>query len=320
MVFHSISKTGSRKSVNKQNEILVNPGVIQFIVDSTGSIDDNESMKEIIIITGAGSGLGREFALQLSASIPADEIWLLARNREKLRQTAELAEKNVKHDGAVKARIFPGDIAGKSGVAAFSELLEEEAKTAGGLRIKVLVNNAGFGTYGPVMETETDDQLNMIELNALTPAGFCMAGVPYMEAGSVIINTASLAAFAPLGNFAVYAATKAFLHSFSTALGAELADKGIKVCSVCPGPVSTNFAAVASKGARKEVKGGADASRTAAHAIRCALAGKPKALMLFKWKLKAFLSRFIPRYAFARWTFKHEKRPRAKENGINPAE
>ena len=278
-------------------------------------MNDNGSMKEIIIITGAGSGLGREFALQLPAFVPADEIWLMSRNAEKLRQTEELIKRKVNPGRNIKPRIFPADISGKTGVHAFAKLLQDEEMAAEGLRIKALVNNAGFGTYGPVMETETEDQLDMIELNALTPAGFCMAGIPYMEKGSVIINTASLAAFAPLGNFAVYAATKAFLHSFTTALAAETADRGIRICSVCPGPVATNFAAVASKGARMEVKGGADAAKTAAHAIRAALAGKHTSLMLLKWKLKAFLSRFIPRYAFARWTFVHEKRPRNSGDG-----
>lgn len=286
-------------------------------------------MKEIMIVTGAGSGLGREFAVQLAGTSAADEIWLFSRTAAALEETAARIKGTAPKNGAPPTpRVFPLDISGKQGVAAFERLLRSEAERAGtknagtgnggpdraeSLRVTVLVNNAGFGTYGPVADTETEDQLDMIELNAVTLAGFCMAAIPYMGKGSRIINTASLAAFAPLGNFAVYAATKAFAHSFSLALAAELADKGISVCSVCPGPVATNFAAVASKGARMEVKNGADAAETVAHALRAVSAGKRQALMLFKWKLKAFLSRFIPRYAFARWTFIHEKRPRNTE-------
>lgn len=276
---------------------------------------DNRSMKQIILVTGAGSGLGREFARQMPAVFPADELWLFARTESRLEETAETVRKETEKAGIkILPRVFPGSLTGRTGVAAVENLLRQEAERCGGLCVRAFANNAGSGTYGPVMETETEDQMEMIELNAVTAAGLCRIAVPYMAAGSVILNTASLAAFAPLGNFAVYAATKAFLYSFSLALRAELADRGISVCAVCPGPVATNFAAVASNGARMEVKGGADPVRVAAHAIRAACKGKAQALCLPKWKIKAFLSRLIPRYAFARWTYLHEKRPRKKKD------
>ena len=130
-----------------------------------------------------------------------------------------------------------------------------------------------------------------------------------MTKGSLIINTASLASFAPLGNFAVYAATKAYVLSFTLALAAEVRDRGIRVCALCPGSVSTEFAEVASNGARKEVLHGVAADKTVSHCLKCAERGKKTALMTWKWKLFAAASRLLDRYAVARFTYKHWKRP-----------
>jgi short-subunit dehydrogenase len=283
-------------------------------------------MKNIHIITGAGTGLGREFAIQTAKKNPADEIWLIARRTDKLQKTAQLIG-----SGTV-VKIIQMDLAGKPGVESFSQLLQNEYTAAlsqtgirgqasaanqanqgtcghGGFVIKSFINNAGFGTYGEFMNTSIDRQIEMIELNCVTFTGLCYACIPFMAAGSVIINIASLAAFSPLGNFAVYGATKAFAYSFSIALAAEVADKGIFVETVCPGPVDTEFALVASNGARKKVVDGKSAAAVVRHTFKCISQKKHTAVMAPKWKFKAFMSRFISRYAFARWTFIHEKRP-----------
>ena len=174
------------------------------------------------------------------------------------------------------------------------------------------MNNAGFGTYGPFEETPVQRELDMINLNVYALTGITHAALPYLRKGSRIINVASLASFIPLGNFAVYAATKAYVLSFSCGIGAELADRGITVTAVCPGPVSTEFAAVASNGARKEVLKGIDPVRVAAHSLTCAKKGKSTAILTSKWKFKAFMSRFMGRFFFARYTYVHEKRPYTK--------
>ena len=204
------------------------------------------------------------------------------------------------------------DIAGQKGAENFALLLENEKKRdekSGGFSITMLVNNAGFGTYGPFEETSVTRELDMIELNCTSLTGICGYALPYMSKGSTIINTASLASFLPLGNFAVYGATKAYVLSFTMALAAEIKHRGIKVCALCPGPVSTEFAKVASNGARKEVKHGLSAESVVTHCLKHTKKGKHTAIMGFKWKFKAVASRFISQYAGAWFTYTYCKRP-----------
>lgn len=267
-------------------------------------------MKNIAIITGASSGLGKEFTKQVSTSSEYDEIWIIARREENLKAIADEINptKNFNIIRPVKM-----DISGKDGVATFKQYLDEEheklVKIESGIQIGLLINNAGFGTYGPFAETSVNRQMDMIELNCVTVTGICGAVLPYLKKGSVVINTASLAGFMPLGNFAVYAATKAYVLNYSIALAAELKDKGIKVCALCPGSVSTEFANVASNGARKEVKGGYPPQKVVKKCLRHAYKGKKMSLSQPKWKITAFMSRFVGRYLVARYTYKFNKRP-----------
>lgn len=268
-------------------------------------------MKKIIIITGASSGMGKEFALQLAKSSKATEMWLVARREGRLNELA--VELKTKVNPNMNYKIIPEDIGGHKGFYLFEKLFSEEKKLCHEFMIDTLVNNAGFGTYGPFAETPTKKELEMLDINVLSLTGLCGAALPYLKKGSRILNVASLAAYSPLGNFAVYAASKAYVHSFSMALAAELKDMGVSVLSMCPGSVSTEFANVASNGARKEVLKGVSAEKTVAHALKCLDKGKLVALMTFKWKMKAFLSRFVGRYFFARYTYLNEKRPYAPE-------
>lgn len=275
-------------------------------------------MRKITIITGASSGIGAEFARQIyrDCAGAADgnnpsEIWLFARSRERLESVKSELESGRDAEGRPHVRTVPMNLAGKEGVKLLNDFLATE-KNSGAYRIRMLVNNAGFGTYGPFDETPLDRELEMIDLNCTALTGICGAALPYLESGSTIINVSSLAAFLPLGNFAVYAATKAYALSFSVALAAELKDKGISVCALCPGSVSTDFANVASNGARKEVLHGKDPAAVVAHCLRKAKKGKRIILWSPKWKITAFMSRLIGRYAGARYTFKHNKRPYKK--------
>lgn len=258
-------------------------------------------MKNIAVITGASSGIGKEFTVQVAQKYNFDEIWIIARRIERLNEIADELNKNGK--SVIKPVLM--DITGADGAERFRDFLKTEKDFSIGL----LINNAGFGTYGPFEEVSTERQMQMIEVNCTALTGICGYALPYLKKDSVIINTASLAAFLPLGNFAVYAASKSYVLSFSVALAAELKDKGIKVCALCPGSVSTEFANVASNGARKEVKGGFPPEKVVSQCLKNAFKGKHICLYRKKWRFTAFMSRFIGRYFGARYTYKYNKRP-----------
>lgn len=181
----------------------------------------------VVIITGASSGIGREFVLQMDRSFGRiDEFWLIARRRDKMEETA----KALRH----RTRIFPLDITGKLDTL-------EEALIRHKAVVRMLINCAGYGIMGSFSEQDADRELGMIRLNceALTAVTHCV--LPFMRRNSRIIQIASAAAFLPRPDFAVYAATKAYVLSFSRALGEELREAGIYVTCVCPGPVDTPF-------------------------------------------------------------------------------
>lgn len=263
--------------------------------------------------------------IQRLFDMAADEVWLLARRKDKLEETAAaITEAGVsfeKESIAVKreygTQLYPVpraiecDISGKEGALRVQALLAKEAADSnnGGLCITVLVNNAGFGTYGEFANTDCVREMEMVDLDCTALTGITGFALPYMKKGSRLINTASLASYLPLGNFAVYGACKAYVLSFTVALAAELKSRGIKVTALCPGPVSTEFANVASKGAREKVRHGLSPEKTVANCLRCSRNGKLYSMYAFKWKFKAFMSRFIGRYTGAWFTYTFCKRP-----------
>jgi short-subunit dehydrogenase len=284
-------------------------------------------MYRLIIITGASSGIGAEFARALAVR-NVDEVWLVARRADRLeRLAAELtaaeaarapsacaagyadlaADKSPK--GGPVFRALAADTAGRSGGALIAALLAETAAAHRDLVIDTLVNNAGFGTYGPFADVALDRQLDEIDVNVTGVTAICGAALPYLAAGSRLINTASLAAYAPMGAFAVYAATKAYVLYFSLGLAAELAGRGVKVLALCPGPVDTEFSNVASGGVRRSVLHGKNPAKVVAHCLRCLDSGKHIAIMAALWKIKAVFGRLLPLPFLARLTMKTEKRP-----------
>ena len=271
-------------------------------------------MKNVAIITGASSGMGKEFAVQVAQKYDFDEIWIVARRLENLEQIARSINETKNFSIVKPVQI---DLGSTEGVYEIEKLLVQEneklLKVESGIQIGLLINNAGFGTYGPFEETSVKAEMQMVELNCTSLTGICGIALPYMNSKSVIINTSSLAAFMPLGNFAVYAATKAYVLSFSTALAAELKDKGIKVHALCPGSVNTEFANVASNGARKEVKGGIPPQKVIAQCLNRAFKGKMTSLYRLKWKCLAFMSHFVSGRLVARFTYKYNKRPRTPD-------
>lgn len=187
------------------------------------------------IITGASSGLGEEFARQIDRLYPSlDELWLVARREERL-----LALKSELHH---PCRIFSLDLTVDEDIL---ELFYQVRLHDG--QIQILVNSAGYGKLGEFEEVSLKDNLGMIDLNCRGLASICHQSIPFLDKGARIFNIASVAAFLPQAGFAVYAATKSFVLSFSRALNKELLPRDITVTCVCPNPMDTEFFCVADR-------------------------------------------------------------------------
>ncbi len=187
---------------------------------------------DIGIVTGASSGLGWEFAKQIDTQYQLDEIWIIARREEQLQRLAGTLN--------TPARIFVLDLTDPQSLGQIEDALDQN-----NYHIRILVNNAGYGKKGWFREIDRTKQLNMIDLNVRALVHLTHIALPLMQSGDQILQIASSAGFIPMGRFAVYSGTKAFVINFSIGLGVELESKGINVTAVCPGPVDTEFQAVA---------------------------------------------------------------------------
>ncbi len=184
---------------------------------------------KIAVVTGASSGIGKEFARQIPRLYRnLDEIWVAARRTEYLEE--------LKEEISIPVRIFDGDLQRDY----ILERLEKELDRRKA-RIRMLVNAAGYGKAGVFAEIDSGEQLGMITLNCQSLTKVLQICLPYLSNGSRIINIASAAAFAPQPGFAVYAASKSYVYSLSQAIAAELRPQKIFVTVVCPGPVDTEF-------------------------------------------------------------------------------
>lgn len=184
----------------------------------------------IAIITGASSGLGREYALALYAKHPEiDEYWLIARREDRLK---ELAAKL----GGKKIRILPYDLTKQESYDGLeAELAKEKPE------VRYLINNSGFGKLGDFDKMPIRDTGDMVRLNCLGLTAVAGAVIPYMKKGAGAIFVCSIAAFSPNARMAVYSSTKAYVLSLSRAVRFELKEKGINVLAACPGPMNTEF-------------------------------------------------------------------------------
>ena len=187
----------------------------------------------IVVITGASSGMGREFAMQLDRGLHSvDEFWLIARRGSRLKEIASSMQHTVK--------ILPLDLTNEADMTVLTESLAEEKPV-----VRMLINCAGYGMMGDFTAVSIKEQTGEVDLNCRALLEVTYGCLPYMRAKSRIIQLASSAAFLPQPGFSVYAATKSFVLSFSKALRAELKERQIYVTAVCPGPVKTEFFEVA---------------------------------------------------------------------------
>ena len=185
-------------------------------------------IKKIAVITGASSGMGRRFAETVTQWGSFDEVWCIARRADRLEE--------LKASVPFPVKGISLDLTDRASFAAYAELLKEEQVEVG-----LLVNASGFGKFAAAMDTPLEVNLNMVDLNCQALMAMCQLTVPYMTAGSRIINIASVAADQPIPYINVYAATKAFVLRYSRALNRELKKRGVGVTAVCPFWTKTEF-------------------------------------------------------------------------------
>ena len=183
---------------------------------------------KIAIVTGASSGMGREFVRQLEEYVTVDEIWAIARRAEALEA--------LKSETSLPVRPISLDLLEEKSFETMENLLKTEQPN-----IKLLVNAAGFGKFGAYEKVSVADDCRMIDLNCKALLVMTRLCIPYMQPGSHILELDSLSAFQPVPYITTYGATKAFVLSYSRAMNRELKLRGIRVMAMNPGWVRTEF-------------------------------------------------------------------------------
>lgn len=215
--------------------------------------------KRVAIITGSTGGIGREF-VHLLMNETLDEIWIIGRNKERL---AEL-----KRQYGEKIIPICADLTAAQDLLSIKDLLTE------GILITYLINNAGMAHMMPSKDFSADETEKTIMLNCNAPVVLTNYCIPYMKKGSMIINVSSASAFQPVPFINLYAATKAFEHSYSRALNMELKPVGITVTAVSPGWVDTDMLSKEINGRKVRFPGIVSPKSVAEKAIKDAKKGK----------------------------------------------
>ena len=188
-------------------------------------------MRSIAIVTGASSGVGKEFIHQLEAGGggPLDEIWAIARRQDRLDA--------IRQECKTPVRTFALDLTDPASFDTIDAALSDEPDVV----VQWLMNCAGYGKYGDLREIPEKDNAGMVRLNCLAVVEMCYRCLPYMRPGSRIINMASVAALVPQPGISVYSASKRFVLDLSRSLDEELRSVGIHVTAVCPKYMNTEF-------------------------------------------------------------------------------
>jgi uncharacterized protein len=244
-------------------------------------------MNKTVLITGASSGIGLEFASLFAKD--GYHLVLNARNETKLKEIAE----QLKADYDATVTIAAKDLSlPDSAEELTSELL------ASGIEVDVLINNAGFAAYGSFDETSWKEEKDMIQVNIMALTALTKHLLPGMikRNSGKILNVASTAAFQPGPLMAVYYATKAYVLSFSEAINFELRNTNVSVTALCPGATATNFEKRASLESSRLFQSGAmDAQEVALNGYNALMREKSLTIPGFKNKALANLVRFLPR-------------------------
>jgi len=253
--------------------------------------------QKIAIITGSSSGIGKAF-LELVAGdngeffkTPFDEIWAVARREDALKEIASSV-------GNGKVVPVVADLSDNSGIRVIEDKLKAEEPSVG-----LLINSAGMGVKGPVMDKPADALKNTVSINCSALSQMIRITVPYMKRGengnARIINIASSAGFLPQPGFACYAASKSYVISFSRAMSCELKHLGIDVMAVCPGPVATDFQRRATDGRETDFTDWRknfviDPVRLSAKSLKASVKGRKMFVYPFSQKLLHLASKIVP--------------------------
>ncbi len=238
------------------------------------------------VITGASSGLGRELARQISDVFPEIEsYWLIARRADRLEElAASLPGKTTAY--------LALDLCDPMSFIGFQEKLTAEQPD-----IALLINCAGCGYLGRVGELDTASQTRMVDLNVRALTAVTNMAVPYMTAGSRILNVSSIASFCPNPRMTVYSSTKAYVSSFTIGLAEELRRRGITATAVCPGPMETEFlrlAGIPGRSSTFEFLPYCDQVRVAGGALRAAREGRTIYTPMLLYKFYRVLAKVTP--------------------------
>lgn len=188
---------------------------------------------KIAIITGASAGLGQAFFQSVVVRYPQlEQIWLIARRADRLKELAK--------DCPIATEVLPLNLTAHDSYAALEARLKAENPS-----VHILINNAGLGELDEMIDSDVSTQTRMVDLNCRGLTAVTTAVLPYMAKGGFIVNVASIASFAPCARMTVYSATKAFVLHLSRGLREELRPRCINALAVCPGPMNTEFLAVA---------------------------------------------------------------------------
>ena len=198
-------------------------------------------MKRIAIITGASTGLGREFVKLIKDKSEIEEIWAIARHQDKLEKLRKQMGKKIKP--------ISMDVSNRTQIEKFGKMLTES-----NVEVRYLINNAGYAKFCSYGDLGVEESLNMIDLNIGGVVAMGLVCIPHMPGGSHIINIASQAAFQPLPYQNLYSSTKAFVRNYTRALNVELKERGITATAVCPGWLRTHLYDRADIGAAKATK------------------------------------------------------------------
>lgn len=265
------------------------------------------SPQKNVLITGASTGIGYELARCFAQE--GYSLLLVSRHKERLQDAANQLQKEY----PCSIQIFPKDLAQENAPQElFAEITQQQ------IPIHILVNNAGIGVYGEFASTNLEEELQMLQLNVLALTALTKLCLPQMkkDGSGRILNVASTAAFQPGPLMAVYYASKAYVLSFSLALSCELAQSGITLSTLCPGPTRTEFIAQAKMGEINILKGKMtqkmfmSAEKVARIGYRGLLKGKRTIIPGLSNRCGALFVRFIP----LSWTLRFLKRIMAKSS------